>query len=350
MENLIYVVVPFLISTISIPVIKWIGDKLNIVAEMNNRTIHTKRIVRIGGVSIYLAFIISMGLFMKVDASLNGVILGASIMFFVGLFDDMINLKPLVKFGMQMIAALVLMFVGGVTLTTIHLPFGIVITWGVLSFAVTFFWLTGITNAINLIDGLDGLAAGICMIVLAIFVPITIIENRPDVLQLCLILIGSIGGFLMFNFNPASIFMGDSGSLFLGFMVASIGLLGFKSSTIITLALPILLLTVPILDTISAVIRRFLAGVSIGQADKNHLHHVLMRKFGHRSTVLLLYAFTFALGVIAYIYIYSQPLGLTLLVIVGFGIEIFLEKSQMISPKYRPILNIIEKIKLKTSK
>lgn len=349
MENLLYVIVPLVISTISVPFVKLIGDKLGIVAEMNERTIHTRRIVRIGGVSIYVAFIIAMGLFMKVDASMNGVVLGASIMFFTGLLDDMLNLKPLIKFGMQVIAALVLMFVGGVTLNAIHLPFGIVINWGILSFLVTFFWLTGITNAINLIDGLDGLAAGICIIVLAIFVPIAVIENRPDILKLCLILIGSIGGFLIFNFNPASIFMGDSGSLFLGFMVASIGLLGFKSSTFITLALPLLLLTVPILDTLSAIVRRLLAGVSIGQADKNHLHHVLMRKFGHRNTVLILYAFTLALGIIAYIYIVNQPLGLSLLVVVGIGIELFLERTQMISPKYRPILNIIDRITKKTS-
>ncbi|MGL5550458.1 MAG: MraY family glycosyltransferase, partial [Culicoidibacterales bacterium] len=317
MDNLLYIVVPFLISTALTPLVKWIGSKLDIVAEINDRTVHTKRITRIGGVAIYLAFILSMALFMKVDSSVNGVILGASIMFFGGLIDDMVNLKPGVKFGFQVVAAMVLIVVGQVSLDTIRLPFGIQIDMGIISFLVTFFWVTGITNAINLIDGLDGLAGGISVIILIVILPLSMIERRADIFVLCLILIGSISGFLLFNRFPASIFMGDSGALFLGFMISSISLMGFKSSTFITLGLPLLLLTVPIVDTLAAILRRLLAGQSMSRADKNHLHHVLMRRFGHRSTVRILYVVTAMFGAIAYLYIYNKSLGLVSLFVMA---------------------------------
>ncbi|MGL5548342.1 MAG: MraY family glycosyltransferase, partial [Culicoidibacterales bacterium] len=296
MENLLYFAVPFLISTAVTPLVKWIGSKLDIVAEINDRTVHTKRITRIGGVAIYLAFILSMALFMKIDTTLSGVILGASIMFFCGLIDDMINLKPAVKFGFQVVAAMVLIIVGQVSLDTIRLPFGIQIDMGIISFLVTFFWVTGITNAINLIDGLDGLAGGISAIILIVILPVSMIERRADIFVLCLILIGAITGFLLFNRFPASIFMGDSGALFLGFMISSISLMGFKSSTFITLGLPLLLLMVPIVDTLAAILRRLLARQSMSRADKNHVHHVLMRRFGHRSTVWILYIVTAMFG------------------------------------------------------
>jgi len=132
----------------------------------------------------------------------------------------------------------------------------------------------GITNAVNLIDGLDGLAGGISVIILVVIATLSLLEGRSDIMMLSLILAGSTLGFLMYNSHPASIFMGDCGALFLGFVISAISLLGFKSSTLITLGLPILLLGIPILDTISAIIRRKLSGKSFSDADKNHLHHV----------------------------------------------------------------------------
>ncbi|MGL5541224.1 MAG: MraY family glycosyltransferase [Erysipelotrichaceae bacterium] len=344
LDNLLYIVVPFVLSTLLTPVVGFIGKKLGIIAEMNERTVHTKKVARIGGVAIYVAFIISMALFTKIDTSMNGVVLGATIMFFGGLLDDMVNLKPKIKLAFQILAAIVLIFVGGVSLDVIHLPLGITINLGIVSFVVTFFWVLGITNAVNLIDGLDGLAGGIVMIILIVIVPISLIETRPDVFQLCLILIGSIAGFLLFNKYPASIFMGDSGSLFLGFMIAAISLLGFKSSTFITLGFPLLLLAVPILDTMAAIVRRLWAGQSLTSADKNHLHHVLMRRFGHRKSVYILYLVTAAFGGIAYVYIINKALGLTLLFLAALAVELFIETTSMLSPKYRPLLSLVDHI------
>ncbi|MCI9291926.1 MAG: undecaprenyl/decaprenyl-phosphate alpha-N-acetylglucosaminyl 1-phosphate transferase [Erysipelotrichaceae bacterium] len=345
MDWLKYLLIPFLISTLITPILKKIAYRLNIYAEMNERTIHTKKIARIGGVAIYVAFIVSMAMFVKVDDAFNRILIGATIMFVGGLVDDMLNLKPMIKLAFQIIAALVLTLFGGITLDAIRMPLGISINLGIISFLVTFVWVIGITNAVNLIDGLDGLAGGISVIILTVIATLSVLEGRNDIMMLSLILAGSTLGFLIYNSHPASIFMGDCGALFLGFVISAISLLGFKSSTLITLGLPILLLGIPILDTISAIIRRKLSGKSFSDADKNHLHHVLMRRFGHRNTVLILYAITGLFGVTAYTYIVNKALGFVVLSIMVICIELFLEISHMISPQYHPILSVVDGIR-----
>lgn len=345
-----YIIVPFVLSTLLTPVVKWIAYKLEIYAEMNERTIHTQKVARIGGVAIYVAFIVTMAYFVKVDTSLNGILIGGTIMFIGGLVDDMLNLKPKYKLAFQIIAALVLIFYGGVTLDVLRLPFGITINLGIISFIVTFVWIIGITNAVNLIDGLDGLAGGLSVIILIVVASLSVLEGRADIQMLSLILAGSTLGFLLFNSHPASIFMGDCGALFLGFIISAISLLGFKSSTLITLGLPILLLGIPIIDTVSAILRRKLSGKSFSDADKNHLHHVLMRRFGHRNTVLILYVVTALFGVTAYVYIINKGLGLLVLLVMAISVELFMEISHMISPKYHPILSVIDMIRRKLKK
>lgn len=344
MQWILYLLVPFVIATIATPVVKWIAKELKAYAEMNERTIHTKIIARIGGVAIYVAFIISMAIFMKADVQIRGVLLGGTVMFIGGLIDDLVNLSPKKKLAFQIIAAMLLMFYGNVMLDKIYLPLGIVIDMGIISFLVTFFWITGITNAINLIDGLDGLAGGICVIIMIVVASLSTIDGRTDICTMALILAGSILGFLLFNSYPASIFMGDCGALFLGFMISAIGLMGFKSSTFITLGLPILLCAVPIVDTLSAIVRRKLSGKRFDEADKNHLHHVLMRRFGHRNTVLILYAVTASFGVAAYLYILNRALGLLCLFVMAIVVEIFLEKSHMISVSYHPLTSLVDLI------
>lgn len=345
MEWLKYLLIPFLMSALLTPILKKIAYALDIYAEMNERTIHTKKIARIGGVAIYVSFIITMAMFVKVDDALNRILIGATVMFTGGLIDDMLNLKPKYKLAFQCIAALILISFGGVTLDTIRLPFGISINLGLISLLVTFVWIIGITNAVNLIDGLDGLAGGISVIILVVIASLSLLEGRTDIMMLSLILAGSTLGFLLYNSHPASIFMGDCGALFLGFVISAISLLGFKSSTLITLGVPILLLGIPILDTISAIIRRKLSGKSFSDADKNHLHHVLMRRFGHRNTVLILYAVTGLFGLTAYLYIVNKTIGLIALVVMAICVELFLEISHMISPQYHPILSVVDMIR-----
>ena len=201
-------------------------------------------------------------------------------------------------------------------------------------------WIIGITNAVNLIDGLDGLAGGLCVIVLIIIGSMAIIERRFDIMSLAFILASSVLGFLVYNCHPASIFMGDCGSLFLGFMVSTISIMGFKSSTIMTLALPVLILMVPIIDTLSAILRRTLKGQRFMQADKSHLHHLLMRQFGHRNTVIILCGVTSLFGVSAFVYMINRTIGFFVMLAILFGVELFIEKSSMISNHYHPILSV----------
>lgn len=346
MDWIKYLLLPFGITLITTPLVMKVAKYIDAYAKINARTIHTsKTIARIGGVAIYVAFLISMTVFMKSDTQIRGILLGGSIMFFGGLIDDLVDLSPKQKLAFQIVASLIVIYFGNITLGKIFLPLGIQINMGFISTLVTFFWLTGITNAVNLIDGLDGLATGISMIILIVIASLSVIDNRPDITTISLILVGSLAAFLIFNFNPAKIFLGDCGALFLGFMIATISLIGFKSSTFITLGLPILMCGVPIVDTLSAIVRRKLSGKKIDEADKNHLHHVLMRRFGHKNTVLILYAVTLCSGIVAYIYILDENIGLILLCIELIVCEVFLERTQMIAPWFHPVTGFVNLLK-----
>lgn len=344
MEWLIYIVVPMALSAVITPLLKCVAYHLEIYAKMNDRTIHSGNIARIGGVAIYVSFIACMTLFMKTDTTINGILIGGTIMFIGGLIDDMVTLKPYAKLGFQILATIVVMWIGRISLDAIRLPLGITIDMGVVSVLMTFIWIIGITNAVNLVDGLDGLAGGIAAIILIVIACISVLEGRLDIQTMSLILAGAILGFLFYNTHPASIFMGDCGSLFLGFIVSVISLLGFKSSTIMTLALPILLLAVPIVDTIGAILRRKLSGHKFSDADKNHLHHLLMQRFGHRNTVILLYIATALFGFTAYAYLINKTTGFIALFIIAFIMELFIEFSGMISKQYHPILSLANTI------
>lgn len=343
MQWLANVVIPFLLAIIVTPIVKWIAVKLDAYAQINERTIHKGKIARIGGVAIYVVFLVSMSYFTeRIDVTIQGLLIGCTIVFIGGLIDDLVNLKPLYKFGFQAVATIVLITYGGVHLDVIYLPFGVVIDMGIISMIVTFFWVIGITNAVNLIDGLDGLAGGVSAIILFTIASISFIDQRyEDIGMMSLILAGAILGFLVYNTHPASIFMGDCGALFLGFFISAISLMGFKSSTFITLGFPILLLAVPIIDTISAFLRRLLSKKSFAEADKNHLHHQLMRRFGHRNSVLIIYMITIGFGVGAYLYILDKTMGLIVIAILFVGLELFIEKSRMISDKFHPILSMV---------
>lgn len=349
MNDILYVALPFTISMVLTPIVKRIAFRLDAFAQINERTVHSGKIVRIGGAAIYLAFIVSMAVFMKTDMAMNGILLGGTIMFFGGLIDDFVNLRPLYKFTFQIVAAVVLI-ASGVTLDVIRLPLGITIPMGVISVIVTFLWITGITNAVNLIDGLDGLCGGISVIILFVIAMLAVIERRSDVEMLSLILAGATLGFLIYNAHPASIFMGDCGALFLGFIISAISLLGFKSSTIMTLALPLLLLGLPIIDTLSAILRRTLKGHKFSEADKSHIHHLLMNKFGHKNTVIIMCIVTALFGLTAYCYMINKGLGFLSLFVIMLVVEMFIEVSGMISDKYHPVLSIARRVRKKMSR
>ncbi|MDY2779914.1 MAG: MraY family glycosyltransferase [Bulleidia sp.] len=340
-----YFVLPFVISLCLVPVCKKIGFALGIYALENARTVHHGKIVRMGGVAIYIAFLVSLALLWKADDSLNGILIGSSVVFIGALLDDIYDLPPKVKLLFQVSGTIIAMAVGNIYLTDFHI-LSFDISNSIITKIISFFWIVGITNAINLIDGLDGLSSGITSIVTLTIGLLGFFMGRRDICILALCLSGSILGFLPYNFHPASIFVGDCGAQFMGFTVACMSLLGFKTTALITLGLPILVLFIPISDTLIAIIRRKLKGQRIMEADKGHLHHILMikLKLGHKRTVVILYivCLLFALSAIL---TYFDPLaGIKVILVLLLLADLFIEYTGMINPKWHPILSIVNKL------
>ena len=339
-----YFLTAFIIALLLTPLAKRIGFALKIYALENNRTVHHGRIVRMGGLAIFLSFMLTMAIFVRADKTLNAILIGALIIFLGGLIDDIFDLKPIVKFGFQLAAALYVIIFGNLSLDFINFEF-IAFDIRPISFLVSILWIVGVANAINLIDGLDGLSSGISFIVLCVIGLIGFFMGRRDICVIALILVGGIAGFLPYNFHPASIFVGDCGALFMGYMIACLSLLGFKTSTFITLGFPIIILFVPLSDTCLAIIRRKLKGQKISEADRSHLHHVLMYKIGlsHRDTVLLLYFVTFLFGVSAVITYFNEAIGVVILAILCICAWIFIELTGMINPRFHPLIGFLRR-------
>lgn len=229
--------------------------------------------------------------------------LGASVIATMGFIDDVKNMRAKYKFVFQMVAATIV-YVFGISVVGVKIPFiyNNIIDFGIFAYPITVVWILGITNAVNLIDGLDGLAAGISSISATSLLFIFAATGAPiEAILIALVLVGATTGFLPYNFNPAKTFMGDVGSNFLGFTLAVVAVLGSaKGYTIFAIAAPIIILGVPIFDMIFAIIRRLLKGQSITTADKDHLHHRLLRSgLSHKQVVLALYVATSLLGIVA---------------------------------------------------
>ncbi|MGL4383086.1 MAG: glycosyltransferase family 4 protein [Bacilli bacterium] len=341
--------VTFSITIILTPIIKKISLKLGIVSYPGQRHVHSGIIPRLGGLAIYSSFIIGTTIFMGSDKQILSLIIGAFIIVLSGVIDDMIELKPLPKLGFQLVATFIVIFYGGIRIYSLNLPGGLTFEFGILSTIVTIIWIIGITNAVNLIDGLDGLCVGVSSIILATFAVIAYLQQRDDIVLLSIITLGSVVGMLFYNFYPASIFIGDTGALFIGYMIASISLLGFKSQAFLTLGPAILLLALPILDTLLSIIRRKVKGVSIASPDKEHLHHTLMFKLNlsQQKTVLVIYGITFYFSQVSFVYMLNKRIAFILLIIMLLVIEIFIEKTAMISKRYHPILSCLSIFKIR---
>jgi UDP-N-acetylmuramyl pentapeptide phosphotransferase/UDP-N-acetylglucosamine-1-phosphate transferase len=256
------------------------------------------------------------------------VIGGAIAMHIVGLFDDIRPVRARWKFLAQIVIACVV-FAAGLRVNTLSLPFvGTLELGGVVGMLFTVVWLVGITNAFNLIDGLDGLAAGAALFALTTMFVVASLNGLVGAATMTIILAGATVGFLCFNFHPASIFLGDSGSLFLGFMLAGIGLLGSqKSPTVIAVAIPIVSLGLPVLDTTLAVARRFLRGQPIFSADRAHIHHRLL-SLGHspRRVALLLYTACAILGLGGMMLVNDSAYVAVVLLVIGLGVGIAVQR------------------------
>ncbi len=295
--------VAFVIALAVTPLAIKLAPKIGAVdIPKDDRRMHTKTMPRLGGLAIYLGSILSIVFLLPIDFDQRviGIGIGATLIFIMGVVDDIKGLSPKVKLCGQILSACILYFCS-VKISFITNPFdGHLIQFPVIvSLLVTVIWIVGITNTINLIDGLDGLAAGVSFIATIVIAYIAYIHGRYEITMAFMAIAGSCLGFLPFNFHPAKIFMGDGGALYLGFMIAAISVMSpMKSATLIATILPIFVLALPIFDTAFAIFRRHLAGKPIMQADKGHLHHRIMNVgMGQKRTVLTLYAISGVMGV-----------------------------------------------------
>ncbi len=287
---ILMVVIPFTFVALVIPFIKKIAVQIGAVDMPGGRHIHKKPTPKLGGLGIFLGYLLGYMIFGEPSAQMNSILIGSFIILITGIIDDIVELKPSIKFAGQLMAALVIAIYGGILLKDVS-AFGIYLDFGIMSYPLTIFFILGCVNCINLIDGLDGLSGGISSIYYLTIGIIATMQGKHGLdFVLAFVMLGSTLGFLVHNFNPAKIFAGDSGSNFMGFIIAVIALLGFKNVTMTSLIVPLLLIAIPILDTLFAIIRRFLKGESISKGDSYHIHHQLLRRnLSVKQTVLIIY-------------------------------------------------------------
>jgi UDP-GlcNAc:undecaprenyl-phosphate/decaprenyl-phosphate GlcNAc-1-phosphate transferase len=297
-----------------------------------DRHVHTKPIPRIGGVSICLSFLVVVGVTLllarwtQIAIALSllptlKLLAPAVLIFLLGLYDDTRGASPALKFLVQAIAATMLFFGG----FGIH-RFDLMSTSDSLQTAIglplTIFWVLLITNAFNLIDGLDGLAAGSALFSTIVMFVVTLFTPDPMVSVLAVVLAGVISGFLRFNFHPATIFLGDSGSLFIGFLISALAIAGSqKSPTIVAVSIPLVSLGFPILDVVLSVVRRFIGGKPLFLGDRNHIHHKLLKRgLSQREAVLLLYTVTAGFGLISLVLLHHAAAVALILALTGTAV------------------------------
>ncbi len=319
-----------------------------------DRHLHTIAVPRLGGVAIYFSFMSVVILAIAIPYLIGtagrlhakgmiGLLGPALIVFLLGLYDDVYSLNAYWKFGVEGIAAIWL-YVGGYGVHNLGLIHGgQALDWS-YGLPLTIVWVLLITNAFNLIDGLDGLAAGSALFSTVVVFVMSLIVPNPRVTFLAIALAGATLGFLRFNFHPASIFLGDSGSLFIGFMLAALALAGSqKAPTIVAVAIPILSLGLPILDAVLAVVRRFLAGKPLFDGDKHHIHHKLLKRgLSQRNAALTLYAVTAGFGFLSLVLLEQRRATALVLGVVGIGI--FLGVQQLRYQEFAELLSVLQRV------
>lgn len=318
-----------LISTLFVglitPFIKKIAIHIGALDIPDKRKVHTEPIPRLGGLGVFLGLLLGYMLFGKQSILMNAILIASFIIVITGMIDDIKPISAKTKFLGQIAAACIIVFYGNLLLKDMNF-WGINLDFGILAYPITIFFILGCINCINLIDGLDGLSSGISGIYFLTIGIITTIKGNNDLaFVLCFVMLGCCIGFLFHNFNPAKIFIGDSGSMLLGLIISVVALLGFKTTTLSSLIIPLLVLAIPILDTLFAIIRRKLKGESISKPDKFHIHHQLLNmNFNQRQTVIIIYIVDALFAAASIIYALGNPkfgyiiYGILLLIIVMF--------------------------------
>lgn len=336
-DALLIVAITFLFSVLIMPVMKKLAKHINALdIPKDSRRLHTNTVPKLGGLGIFLSFLLGYVVFGIQSVQMNSILIGSFIIILTGIADDINPLSAKYKLIGQFVAALLIPLYGNIVLTDIS-AFGITVEFGIFAIPLTIIFIIAVVNCINLIDGLDGLSSGISSIY---FLTIGIIAltiqnvNGLDVL-LTFIMLGSTLGFLAHNFPPAKIFAGDTGSMFMGYIIAIIALLGFKNVTLTSFIVPLLLLFIPIFDTACAIIRRLIKGQSIGKPDKLHLHHQLINMTSSvKKTLLIIYTVDILFAIASLVYVFKgQILGIIIYSILLIITIWFLITSSIIKEK-----------------
>lgn len=323
-------IIAYLLGVFIVPLVIYFSNKAGLIDKPNERKIHHGKISRLGGIAIWLSvmftflFLVLLSYYPK-GQGLSGIIAGGSLMFLLGLIDDIFCLNAKFKLFIQIaIATMVILL--GVRIDSLYIPFADPLELGILSYPVTLLWIVGISNAINFIDGIDGLAGSVVTIgCIATGIISMVIAPASFISALvAFILLGAMLAFLTFNYNPAKIFMGDSGALYAGFLLATLSITGIAKTPGPLMYLPLLILAIPIIDVAYSSIRRIMKGQSPFVADDEHIHHKLLHKgLSQDAAVLILASISFAFAIIAILiagslskyYIFAAVLVVILLVL-----------------------------------
>lgn len=346
-----------LISALLVPGVRQLAFHVGAVDKPNARRVNKKTMPTMGGLAIFIAFNFTNFVLLHGQYPMRmmlALFIAQCVILVTGIIDDIYELKPYQKLIGMIIAALTVYYLAHIRMTTLTIPFIGTVKLGLLSLPITLIWILAITNAINLIDGLDGLATGIAIIALTtsaltgyFFLNVT----NTFISLMIATLVAALIGFLPYNFYPATIYLGDTGSLFIGFMISVFALFGLKNATFISIIIPVVILGVPITDTVFAIIRRTLNKKPIMKPDKHHLHHRLMQMgLSHRQTVLVIYGIALIFSFISLLYPISNIFGSLLLTIATlFGLEVFVELIGLVGRDHQPLLNLIKRIVLKSN-
>ena len=341
--------ISFTIAIIIVPLVRFFCIKKGFVDIPNDRKIHKFPIPRLGGVAIWLSTLLTFGILVLLSWNyphgngLSGILIGGSLMFLLGMVDDIYNLSPKFKLAVQIGAALVA-FLLGVKIEALFNPFGNPIPLGMLSMPVTILWLVGISNAMNFIDGVDGLAGGVSTISAVTLGVVALYTHQPISTVVAAILAGSMMGFLLFNFHPAKIFMGDSGALFSGFTLAALSVTGVLKTVTVTIMLPMMILAVPILDISYSVLRRLSKKMSPFVADSSHIHHRLLQAgLSQNRTITVLLALGIGAGSIATSFVgaYKEYFAIVILIIFIMIILANLSRNKKLNDLHNTIVTNI---------
>lgn len=311
-DNLKIIGIVFIFVVCIIPFLKKIAVHIGAIDIPGGRHIHSKITPKLGGLGIFFGFLLGYMLFGSQTPQMISILIGGIVILLFGLFDDIKRLPASTQFIGQIIASSIVVYYGGIVLQDVS-AYGIYIDFGIFAKPLTILFIISMINCMNFIDGLDGLASGIATI---FFVTISIIIHGTGIYNgldasLSLIMIGATLGFLIYNFYPAKIFLGNSGSMFLGYIISIISLLGFKNVTLTSFIVPVLILAIPILDTLFAIVRRLLKGESPTNGDAKHLHHQILHKTSSKvKTVLIIYSINILFSFASIVYVLrNQKLG-----------------------------------------